>query len=235
MDDYTDDQTPDDAPDELLRELAQSYHEPPATPREEIWHRIRAAQRSAGATVPTTAIPLAAARARRPGHRGWRGAVLIGLAALVALGVAVGRWTAPASPPASAAPPTSSAAVAPPRGDVAYRLVTAQYLGQSEAFLTLFRTSVRGGRTDRLASATARQLLASNRLLLDSRAAADPKTRALLEDLELVLAGIAQLAPGSERQDLDLITGGIERGDVLLRLRAAVPAGSPAISSQGAL
>ena len=67
--------------------------------------------------------------------------------------------------------------------------------GQSEAFLTLFRTSLMRPGNHRLASATARQLLAGNRLLLDSPAARDEATRRLLQDLELVLAEIAQLSP----------------------------------------
>jgi hypothetical protein len=84
-----------------------------------------------------------------------------------------------------------------------------------------------------LASATARRLLTTNRLLLDSPASVDRRTRLLLEDLEVVLAGIAQLSPHSPAQDLELIREGIERGDVMPRLRTAVPAG--AVPTQGAL
>ena len=40
----------------------------------------------------------------------------------------------------------------------------------------------------------ARSLLGTNRLLLDSPVATDPRMRQLLEDLELVLAQIAQLS-----------------------------------------
>ena len=61
----------------------------------------------------------------------------------------------------------------------------------------------------------------------------DPKTRLLLQDLELVLAEIAQLSPSSRAEDLDLIREGIERGAVMPRLRTAVPAGSA--PTQGAL
>ena len=108
----------------------------------------------------------------------------------------------------------------------AYRLAAEEHLAQSEAFLTLFRASLERPGDHRLASATARQLLASNRLLLDSPAARDRSTRLLLEDLELVLAEIAQLSPGSPAQDRELIREGIERGGVLSRLRKAVPAGT---------
>ena len=89
--------------------------------------------------------------------------------------------------------------MAPQRtGDAAYRITAMEHLGQSEAFLTLFRASVRKGGNEQLASATARQLLATNRLLLDSPAASDARTRLLLQDLELVLAEIAQLAPPAQ-------------------------------------
>jgi hypothetical protein len=116
----------------------------------------------------------------------------------------------------------------------AYQLATTEHLSQSEAFLTLFRASLRvNGGNEQLAAATARQLLATNRLLLDSPAAKDGKTRLLLQDLELVLAEIAQLSPQSRSRDLDLITQGLERGGVMSRLRTAVPSGPS--TTQGAL
>ena len=116
---------------------------------------------------------------------------------------------------------------------MAYRIAATEHLGQSEAFLTLFRTSVRRGGNEQLASATARQLLATNRLLLDSPAASDARTRLLLQDLELVLAEIAQLSPRPSSPELDLITEGLERGGVMSRLRTAVPSG--ASPTQGVL
>ena len=97
----------------------------------------------------------------------------------------------------------------------------------------MFRASVRRGGNEQLASATARHLLATNRLLLDSPAADEARTRLLLQDLELVLAEIAQLAPLPKSRDLDLINEGLEQGGVLSRLRTAVPSGASA--TQGAL
>ena len=117
--------------------------------------------------------------------------------------------------------------------EAAYHLVTTEHLSQSEAFLTLFRASVRRGGNEQLASATARQLLATNRLLLDSPASSNARTKLLLQDLELVLAEIAQLAPQPRSRDLLLISEGLEQGDMLSRLRTAVPSGATTI--QGAL
>jgi hypothetical protein len=70
-------------------------------------------------------------------------------------------------------------------------------------------------------------------LLLDSPAADDQSTRLLLQDLELVLAEIAQLSVSSESHERDLITQNLEQGGVLSRLRTAVPAG--ASPTRGAL
>jgi len=201
----------DDQLDESLRAAARDYHAPPETPRDAMWRAIEAQRR--------------VDRARRPATRRWI-PWAAAAAALIALGVGIGRLSAPGRP---AGPPVSApvAATSAPRvNETAYRLATVEHLGQSEAFLTLFRASVRSDGQERLASATARQLLATNRLLLDSPAARDRRTRVLLEDLELVLAEIAQLSAGGRAEDRELIREGLARGGVLSRLRTVVPAGT---------
>lgn len=213
----------DDRFDDQLRDSAREYNTPPVTPKEEMWAAIQA--RRAEGTEKTEVTPLRRLRPLRPLR--WP----VGIAALLALGIGLGRLTAPEPGPA---PPVRITSATPPRpGDAAYRIAATEHLGQSEAFLTLFRASVRRGGNEQLASATARQLLATNRLLLDSPAASDTRTRLLLQDLELVLAEIAQLSPRPSSPDLDLITEGLERGGVMSRLRTAVPSG--ASQTQGAL
>jgi hypothetical protein len=155
----------------------------------------------------------------------------LGIAALLALGIGLGRMTAPTQN--SPVPTTVATEAAPRRSEVAYQLAATEHLSQSESFLTLFRASVRRGGNEQLASTTARQLLATNRLLLDSPAATDNRTRLLLEDLELVLAQIAQLSGRPSSPDLDLITSGLNDSGVMSRLRTAVPSGTSA--SQGVL
>ena len=207
--------------DEQMKRAAAEYHKPPETPREAMWeaiHRGRQAKRP-----PQSGRVLAFPRRWVP----WAAAA----AAVLAVGIGIGRLTVPH--PSPSAPVGANAPEVPRKRESAYGLATVQHLGQAEAFLTLFRASVRGGGDERLASATARQLLSNNRLLLDSPAGQDRKTRVLLEDLELVLAEIAQLSPEPRSGDLELIREGMERGGVLSRLRTVVPAG--ATSRQGAL
>jgi hypothetical protein len=225
----------DDRFDDQLRDSAREYNTPPVTPREEMWAAIQArkaegaegeeAEVAERSTEDRRILPFRSVRLVRP----FRFAA--GIAALLALGIGLGRLSAPKSGPAA---PVRVASVTSPRaGDAAYRIAATEHLGQSEAFLTLFRASVRRGGNEQLASATARQLLATNRLLLDSPAASDARTRLLLQDLELVLAEISQLAPQPSSPDLDLITEGLERGGMMSRLRTAVPSG--ASPTQGAL
>src|SRR6266436_5691284 len=108
----------DDRFDERLRQAAQDYHRPPATPREELWTRIAAARAARRRQVLVI----------RPLLR-W-GA---GIAALLALGVAIGRWSA------RGAESSGSPALAARTDQVptlAYRVAAAQYLTRTEALLT---------------------------------------------------------------------------------------------------
>lgn len=231
----------DDRLDDQLRDAAREYNAPPETPRAEMWAAIEAkrtdggtAERRNGGGEPESLPSLdPVIRPFRPTavptYRRFR--LPLGIAALLALGIGLGRLSAP--PPEPGAPSILTGEATPRGSDIAYQVVTTEHLGQSEAFLTLFRASVRGGGNQQLASATARQLLAANRLLLDSPAGDENRTRLLLQDLELVLAQIAQLSPRPRSPDLELITEGLEQGGVMSRLRTAVPSG--ASTTQGVL
>src|SRR6266581_3742182 len=78
--------------------------------------------------------------------------------------------------------------------------------------------------------------IATTRLMLDSPAANDARLKGLLEDLELVLAQIAQLPArgGGDREDVQSINQGLDQRSVLLRLRTANPAGPGPVRTQGA-
>ena len=237
--------TADEGPlEEPMLSAAQQYHEPPPVPREEMWsviasHRNAARAEDSG-TLPfrRPAVPPSRHRAvppfRRPAFR-----LGIGIAALLVLGIGIGRFTAPGidanAPRAGVAAAPAAGTADPAAPGSAYRLAAERHLEQSELYLTLFRTSVRTGRTGDIGIETARELLMSNRLLLDSPASEDPRVRRLLEDLELVLAQIAQLPAASRDADADYITEGMEAGSVLPRLRSATSEGVAATLRQGAL
>ncbi len=199
----------DDKFTDWLRDAAQTYHSPRPTPREEMWARIAAERQRRAARV----IEL------RPWLR-WT----LAAAALVVLGIGIGRWTAH--------PETTDSAGG---SDVVYQVAATQYLSRTEAFLTDFRADLRAGRTDARLAGQARDLLATTRLMLDSPAADDPHRRALLEDLELVLVQISQLESGRSARDADLITQGMDQRNVLPKLRSAIPSGPVPVRTEGVL
>ncbi len=201
--------------DAWLEQAAKTYHAPSSTPREEMWAQIQAER---------------AQRARRVVVvRRW---VRWGLAAaaVLLLGIGIGRWTAlqqasSGATPVASADTTGSALV--------YQLAATQYLSRTETFLTGFRADLRAGRVDAFPG-QARDLLATTRLLLDSPAADDPRMRALFEDLELVLVQISQMEAGRDRRNADLITQDMDQRSVLPKLRSAIPAGPVPVRTQGA-
>ncbi len=209
--------------DPRIAELAKGYNEPPAVNTEALWGQIEAGRRSIVDSQQSVVSRQAAGDRRRA--RGSRRPVLStraaawisGIAALLILGIGIGRLTAP-----SAAPVETVASRTP---STALEIAAAQHLNQSEAYLTLFRASVRSNDVDSLPVAAARQLLATNRLLLDSPVA-DARLRPLLLDLELVLAEITQLGAASRPAEIKLITDGLDHGDVMMRLRVAPGRGS---------
>lgn len=191
--------------EERLRESARDYHAPPPTPRDAMWAAI-AARRAAPR------------RDARPWMR-WGMAI----AAVLVLGIAIGRYTAVTEAPVEQAAAPVRAEPGASGGGAVYQVAAAQYLSRADAFLTGFRADAERGQLDSTFSGGARDLLVSTRLMLDSPAGNDPRLRSLLEDLELVLAQIAQYRAGEDAQFIDQ---GLDHRGVLLRLRAAIPAGS---------
>jgi hypothetical protein len=206
--------------EQWLQDAAKTYHAPRPTPREEMWARIVAErQRRAARRVieikPWLRWPLA-------------------VAAVLLLGIGIGRWTARQSTGTRGGAAVASADTAGSR-DVVYQFAATQYLSRTETFLTGFRADLRAGRADSRFTSHARDLLTTARLLLDSPAADDPRMRALLEDLELVLVQISQLEAGRNARDADLITQDMDQRSVLPKLRSAIPAGPVPVRTQGAI
>jgi hypothetical protein len=211
----------DDRFDTKLREAARDYHRPPETPREEMWTAIEA-ERRRRRTAPRVVV-------LRPA---WR--LGIGIAAVLVLGIAIGRFVRPGTTPA---PPTpASVATGRADDDIAYQVAAAQYLSRTETLLAGFRADARTGeRLDPQFEAQARELLSSTRLLLDSPAGRNPRLKPLLEDLEVVLAQIVFLPASRDTTDVELINQGIDQRSVLTRLRTAMPATSVPAHAQGVI
>jgi hypothetical protein len=210
--------------DSMLRALREAEPAPPV-PREEMWRRIQAqrAARLNGTAVVEQAqgsAPPAEVIALRPRRTAWVqwGAAL---AAMLVIGIGLGRLslqqatTSPAAPPAAAADAAAADAVPTP-----YRLAATQHLHRTEALLA---SLVIDARTHGAAevSGWAAELLTDTRLLLASPAAEDAALARLLSDLELVLSQIAGIPAARAEEEVELIQDGLNQSDVLLRLRAA--------------
>jgi hypothetical protein len=145
---------------------------------------------------------------------------LLPMAAVLLLGVAIGRFALPrqidVAPAAVAAGAVDSVSIPEP-----YQATTSRYLGQAAALLVTLPGEVGVDGANDPYRGRAHDLLLTTRLLLDSPAAADPRFRTLLEDLELVLAQVVRLRADQSRSELELIRQALEQRDVLPRLRTA--------------
>ncbi len=189
--------------EEFLKHALDELDPVPEPPREAMWAQIEQARRFSR-------------RAQRKSYRVWLswGA---GLAAMLALGVGIGRMTARQQVPGSAPVQVAQNAVTP--NSTTYQVAVSQHLSRAEVLLTSFRTQAGPTSLDPQLAQVAGDLLTSTRLLLDSPAADDPRVAALLGDLELILAQIAGLsAPSAEEREI--IQDGLNRTAVLPRLRA---------------
>lgn len=215
---------------EFLRAEARDYNEPPETPREEMWRGIQAerAERE-GRRWP-----------ERWHHRAVRSPWVrwsVGIAAALVVGIGIGRFSGQGMPGGTqmVADSTEREAESAPSP---YRWVAAEHLGQVETFLTGFQVDARAGVPVQYTAGPAKQLLSTTRLLLDSPASEDAQMRTLLEDVELVLAQIAQLQGGqgeAGEEELELIDDSIDQRSVLLRLQTAMTAEARVAGGQGAL
>lgn len=187
-----------------LKGLAQDLDVPEPPRREVIWARIEEARRFQRPLAGTT----------RPGpvNRWWLG---VGLAASLVLGIGIGRATSMAGLLGG-----DGVRLAGPSAAAPYEQAATRHLARTEALLSSFSSDAQSGRTSQVAD-WAQDLLIDTRLLMDSPASADLRLGTLLEDLELILAQLANLTQRDPANELDLIRAGIQQNDVLVRLRTA--------------
>lgn len=222
--------------DEMVKRLRGDYNPPPRTPREEMWAEIQTrirmrhdASDAAGEAPGPGILSLEEARRTRATrlHRslGWAGAA----AAVLILGLAIGRMTAPGAPPVGA--PVAAGTPVAAADPAVLRAAALDHLSRTESLLTLVRADARAGRLEPGLGSWARGLLSQTRLLMDAQGDADPVMAELLEDLELVLVQIVGVANTKEtngaevRSELNLALDGLEEREILPRIQAVVPAG----------
>ena len=218
----------DPAFDDWIARAAPTLNAPKATPRAEMWREIEAARATAREAQQGRISGVTPLR-RAP----WR--LMSVVAAALLLGVALDRMVLRRADPAAPAvattpPPSADSATDPAR---LYRLAASQTLTQAEALLTAYRA---GGEREAIGAERlgqwGREVLGSTRLLIDSPAGNDPRLRALLEDLELVLVQLIQLSGRPvDPSDRGHVDRALEDSDLLPRIRTAVPANVAAASS----
>lgn len=214
--------------DELAR-LARAYNDPPDAAAEEIWDGVRRTLAEEGALEPREGVtPVREGRERRRRAR-WLGPTrwAVAAAALLVLGIGLGRWSAVEDPTGAAGPTVAGPGPEDAAGPL--RVATSRHLSASGTFLTVVRADARSGRIDPAISRWAGSLLSETRLLLDSPVARDPEMTALLEDLELILMQVVQASASGEidpersRRELELLSRGIDANDMTVRIEAILP------------
>jgi hypothetical protein len=214
--------------DPMVEQLRETYNVPGEAPREAMWAAIESKLEERG---DAPVLDLTAARERRASSAmrwgsdrsvGWA----VAAAAVLVLGVGIGRMTAPEGP---AMPVAESAPVEASQG--ALTLAARDHFGRTESLLTMVRADARAGRVDPLMAQWASGLLSETRMLLDAQSGGDPAVDELLLDLELVLiqiVGVAETGSLDEalaRTELELTLRTLEDGEVLPRIQAVLPNG----------
>lgn len=227
----------DERLDDLMQHARDSYRVPPSADLDAIWSRIESEHFDAPSPLAPVVLDGRAIRPYR--RRSWL-MPAASIAATLLVGVGIGRVTAPASvttPATVVVAPVVAPVVVPvvsplatpataPREPLASNVaeplqrLTYEYVARTVALLDSLptaRLAQLGG--DPRFVANASQLLGTTRLLLDSPAATDPRLRHLLEDLELVLAQVANLRTAPRADELTFIAEAMNERDVVPRLR----------------
>ena len=193
--------TTDEKFGEFVKRAASDYNVPgAAVPRDEMWTAITSQR--------IEARRVAFARKRYV----W---VAAGMAAMLVLGVALGRFGR------SAVSTDSNAFASADSGNVSYRVATATHLVGAEAMLTSFTSAPVGAKSDSAVSRWARELLSNTRLLIDSPAATDAARKRLLQDLERVLVQIVQTSPAESNAEVRAhVERSMDRTHMIMRLRS---------------
>jgi len=194
-----------------LRELNDTWRIPRDPPLAEMWQAVEARAFQA-----------------RPARTPWT-RTLLPLAAMLLLGFGVGQLSprllqhrfTPSAPPLAVIPAAATDSRDPFVG------IATDYIERVTGLLVTLSDAPHRGQT--IPIAQARELLATTRLLMDSPQAGNPHLRALLDDLELVLAQIVRLPPRAASPDVYLIDQTLDEREVLPRLRGMLAENSTSL------
>jgi hypothetical protein len=184
--------------------------------REEMW-----------AVISDSWAEQAAGRRRARKAYAWSGLGL-GLAAMLVVGIFIGRSTSEVEDSTSPALAIRADAVRTEFPlSTPIRVAVGEHFREVETLLLLFESSEQ---TDAELMGLARELAATSRMLMASDAGRDAEVRSMLLDLELLLVQIARLVDGGDAVETTVVKDGIVETEAVPRMRrfladAAAPAG----------
>jgi hypothetical protein len=203
--------------DEMISRAAKGYQAKSQPPADAMWSRIE------GDVADAIRKP----EPRIGRHLPWLAAG-VGIAAALVIGVAIGRRSTQNDARTSATTVATTGitlARADTIRDAQVRALTLSHFAQAESFLTEVRADLKTGRNDPDRDSRSRELLARTRLIMASDTRRAPAVEQLLQDLELVLAGIAALPDSGTHapNDVRLVDERIRVGSMLPRIRTILP------------
>src|SRR3954468_2647748 len=208
----------EDRLDDIINTAADHYNVPPVNPPfDAMWTAIET-EAFSREFIPRSASDEGPGRRRVSlANNPW-----LRMAAVLVLGVVIGRYTMRA--PTMPAPVATTVAAAPAavNSDASYQMSAERYLGQTVTLVAGLPRQLQSGRIDSAYVARASESLTQLRLLMDSPAASNPRLRALFEDLELVLVQVVQMPANGSATDAKLIRQAMREKDVMPRLVDAV-------------
>jgi hypothetical protein len=154
----------------------------------------------------------------------WSG---LGLAAMLVVGIFIGRSTSEVEDSESALAIRADPVRAEYPISTPIRVAVGEHLREVETLLLLFASS---RQTDAELVGLARELAGTSRMLMASDAGRDAEVRSMLLDLELLLVQIARLVDGADAAETEVVKDGIAETEAVPRMRrflaeAAVPMG----------
>jgi hypothetical protein len=202
----------EDRLDKIIDSAAEHYNVPPVNPPfDSMWTAIES--EAFARVIPGSSE--GSARRRSLVNNPW-----LRMAAVLVLGVAIGRFSMPA--PAAPTAELTATAATPVNVDASYQLSAERYLGQAVTLVAGLPRQLQSGRIDSAYVARASESLTQLRMIMDSPAASNPRLRALFEDLELVLVQVVQMPASGNAIETKMLRQAMLDKDVMPRLVDAV-------------